>query len=199
MIKKDLIDELKFDTIAEKLLNSYELVIGGEVYRICELEIYCRNEKHNDEYVHCNKDQSLYEKFYFHKYANGSYKGGTYKGMDITFGDNKTFFGILIRSIYNERTGEFIEGPCRTVNKILEINEYDKNNLKEFVGENILSIYDDKRIFLKYNDDLNFKNIYSGPRIGLSDKYPNFKLKNYRYVIYKKKIKKDKKNLILII
>lgn len=201
MITEKLIDQLNFDTIAEKILNSTELLINEKRFRICEIEIYFRSENHNDEYTHCNKDQSLFEKFYFHKYPNGTYKGGTYKGMDITFGktteEKNRYFGILIRSIYNIRDNEFIEGPCRVVNKILELNGHD--NIRDMIGNRTLSIYNEKIVSIVHTDNLEFKNIYSGPRIGLSDKYPHYRNKNYRYVIYKNKIKKEKKKLELII
>src|SRR5579883_2225689 len=101
MINNELINKLDFDTIAEKILNSYELIIKGIKYRICEIEFYCRCKDHDDKYTHCTPDQQKYEKFYFHKYHNGTYKSGTYKGMDITFGNKDMYFGILIRSIYN--------------------------------------------------------------------------------------------------
>jgi len=197
MITKKLIESLDFGKIADQILNNYELVIKDQVYRICEIEFYCRCSKHEDKYTHCNKDQMEYEKFYFHKYNNGTYKAGTYKGIDITFGNNNMYFGILIRSIYNEQNNEFIEGPCRTVNKILEINECSQ--VKELIGDEILGIYGDERVKIRHNKDLIKKSIYIGPRIGLSDKYPDYKLKKYRFIINSDKIKKDKKSLELMV
>lgn len=83
-------------------------------------------------------------KWYFHRFGK-TYKVGTYKGMDLTFGKgDKAYGGILIRAISSVGAtdgkhlppNEFIEGPCNTVNKILEHNS-DKDNIykevKEFV------------------------------------------------------------------
>ena len=198
MITEKAIRKLDFDDIAEKILNSYELVIKNERYRICEIEFYCRCAEHDDRYTHCSKDQQEYEKFYFHKYATGTYKSGTYKGMDITFGNKNMYYGILIRSIYNISKNEFIEGPCRTVNKVLELNGCQE--VKELLRPNeILSIYGDDRVRIECNRDMEYKNIYKGSRIGLSDKYPDYRDRRYRYVIYKNRIKKERNKLELMI
>jgi len=37
--------------------------------------------------------------WYFHRYGSKGYKSGTYKGLDITFGQDSMYGGILIRSI----------------------------------------------------------------------------------------------------
>lgn len=197
MITNELVNELEFDIIAEKILNSYEIIIKDIPYRLCEIEIYCKCEKHDDKYTHCAKEQAEYEKFYFHRHRNGTYKSGTYKGLDITFGNNDMYYGVLIRSIYNEKNNEIIEGPCRTVNKILELNGHSE--VKNFVVNGTLNIYEDNRLKIRFNNNLKFQSIYAGPRIGLSDKYPEYMKRKYRYIIYKDKIKKDKKNLELMI
>ena len=56
-----------------------------------------------------------------------SFKCGTYKGMDITFGNKNIFGGILIRSIMDLNDGSYIEGPCNSVSKLLQIR-----GVKEF-------------------------------------------------------------------
>ena len=43
---------------------------------------------------------------------------------------------------------------------------------------------------------LDKEQIYKGARVGLSDKYPKFKNLNYRFLIKKNLIKKQKKDLI---
>lgn len=183
----------KFNEIADILLNKVNLNIKGEKYRICEIEFYYHGDGHKDEYTHKDKDQLTFKKFYFHKYKTGSYKSGTYKGMDITLGNNTTYFGILIRSICNIQTNEFIEGPCRTVNKILEL--FGVSDVSQFMinKNNILSIDDaSNELFIELNNTLQKEDIYQGPRIGLSDKYPAFRNLDYRYAVKIKNIKKER-------
>ena len=130
-------DFLEFaNTILNHILIYLPLTKNKKAYRICEIEFYLFNNKtHKDNYVHCSLDQLKWQKFYFHQFKNGSYKSGTYKGMDMTFGvlEREIYFGVLIRSIMDMETGEFIEGPCRSVNKILEI--YQSHDVKEFLGK----------------------------------------------------------------
>lgn len=183
-----------FIMIADKILNNSELVVGETRFRICEIEFYYRNEEHNDEYVHSHKNQLEFGKFYFHRYHNGSYKSGTYKGMDLAFGDvsKKLYCGILIRSIQDLKTGDFIEGPCRSVNKILETLGFpDVKTFMQSRNEPV-QIYSPGPIQLVHIP-LQKEEIYCGPRVGLSDKYPNFKTVDYRFATQIKKIKKQKK------
>ena len=57
-----------------------------------------------------------------------SFKAGSYKGMDLSFGSmasnsemGNISGGILIRSILNTHTNQYIEGPCLTLSEILNI------------------------------------------------------------------------------
>lgn len=183
-----------FDEIADRILNRRVLQINNKNYRICEIEFYLHNKNHKDEYVHCAADQFLYGTFYFHKFKNGTYKGGNYKGMDVSFGDanTKTYFGFLIRAIYDIKAKEMIEGPCKVVNKILQ--ELGHDSIMSFTGGENPSIYGDELAVVK--KDLTEKEIWVARRIGLSDKYPEFREKKYRYVIYKDLIKREKTRLI---
>jgi len=60
-------------------------------------------------------------------------------------------------------------------------------------NNNVLNL----KLKLILNDSLNKEQIFIGPRIGLSDKYPEYKNKLYRFLIYKNLIKKQKTKLIL--
>lgn len=66
-----------FETISDLILNKMVLNSGNSKYRICEIEMYYKNNSHPDKYVHSNPDQKSYGKFYFHKYWNGAFKSGT--------------------------------------------------------------------------------------------------------------------------
>lgn len=196
-IDYDAIDESTIQILAQALLTKYVIVVGTKEFRICEIEFYVRNENHNDEYTHGDAHQKTYGKWYFHRYPNGSYKSGTYKGVDLTLGNANTYFGILIRSMYDEETDEMIEGPCKIVNKILELNSVESGDVKGYMEGRLspLNARSTKNFYIKRRN-LESETIYKGPRIGLSDKYPEWKNVNYRFVIKKDYIKKDKKNLI---
>jgi len=184
---------MDFDKIAYNLLNKVVLNSGSNLYRICEIEMYCYSELHPDLYVHRVEDQKTNGKFYFHKFSNGTYKAGTFKGLDITYGDEKTYFGVLIRSILNLKTRELTEGSCNCVNELI-----GGITVKEFMSkfDGIISI--DNKDFGLIDYKLPIKPLYHGPRIGLSDKYPEFRDRDYRYAIYIEHIVKKRKTFKLL-
>jgi hypothetical protein len=184
---------MDFDKIAYNLLNKVVLNSGGNLYRICEIEMYCYSELHPDLYVHRVEDQKTNGKFYFHKFSNGTYKAGTFKGLDITYGDEKTYFGVLIRSILNLKTRELTEGSCNCVNELI-----GGITVKEFMSkfDGIISINNKDFGLIDYK--LPIKPLYHGPRIGLSDKYPEFRDRDYRYAIYIEHIVKKRKTFKLL-
>lgn len=193
------LDEHYFDSIADIILNRRLLIVKNKKFRLTEIEMYLRNNNHNDEYVHCIDDQLNYKTFYFHKFKTGTYKSGTFKGMDLTFGDKdtNTYFGILIRSIKDCETNEIIEGPCNCVNRILK--EYGMDSISQFTENKTLNILKNKHNFIVKREIFDKEDIYKGPRIGLGDKYPEFKLRPYRYVIFKNSIKKQRKTLNILV
>ncbi len=190
-INADSIEE-----IAKTLLNKYVLIVDDTEYRMAEIEFYVKCTPHDDKYTHGDVNQKAFGKWYFHRYPNGSYKGGTYKGVDLTLGDKDTCFGILIRSIYNAETDEMIDGPCKTVNKILE--HYKCADVPAYMDDkdDPLSATSKDNFHVKRKNGLNAETIYKGPRIGLSDKYPEWKDIKYRYLIKKNMIKKGKNTLV---
>jgi hypothetical protein len=204
----------QFLNLADQILNKTILKANNTQFRICEIEMYLRNDSHPDEYVHKNIDQLAWEKFYFHKFSNGTFKAGTFKGLDICLGDTETntYFGILIRSIQNINTGEFTEGSCNCVNKILE--QFNVSNVKElfqnfFPNTNQIDISNELLGLVELgelgeidtsleptNHYVTNDKIFMSPRIGLSDKYPEYKTKLYRYAIKINNIKKQKKSFV---
>jgi 3-methyladenine DNA glycosylase Mpg len=193
LITEEFMHTSTFDEIANFILNRCILKVSNEKFRICEIEFYKFNDQHQDAYTHRDPDQQKFGKFYFHKYPNGTYKAGTYKCVDIAFGNSNTYFGILIRSIMNKKTKEFIEGPCRSVNKMLEILGF--NDVKSFMDTrtDLIDIGSDSDLSIKINNNLIQYDIFKGMRVGLGDKYPNFKELPYRFATNISKIKKQKK------
>lgn len=193
--------ESTFNYYADKLINNSFLVINGHKYNIMEIEFYLTCKDHPDPFTHQDKDQSIPNKWYFHKKGK-TYKQGTYKGLDITFRpshlspNEKCYGGILIRSIYNISNKKFIEGPCNVVDHILNMCQYD--SIHNFVNNN------DK---LDINDTFSQLHIlprkrsiiplYNSPRVGLTLKQLNnlrvvYIMKNYRYMIEPQVFKKNR-------
>ena len=174
--------EEKFFKMCDTILNKYALRVNDELYEFMELEVYLYCDGHLDPYVHKAKDQSIPEMFYFHKSGN-SYKGGTYKGLDITFGfkEKEAYGGILVRSIRKIGETNTIEGPCKTVDKILEICK--KDSIQDLVGDKQMKINNDILKIEKHNMQVTDKTIRS-PRVGLKLKkppYEEYTMKRYRY------------------
>lgn len=189
----------KFSKLTNVVLKEITLMIADKEYRLREIELYLYTDDHLDIYTHRDQDQATPCKWYFHK-MKGTYKGGTYKGLDITFGfkDKKnTYGGILIRGISN--ADKLVTGPCKVVDHILSINNFTKIvDLVADLSDNINDVSKISKLYLKYNNNLDKKTVYRGPRIGLSFKYPEYATKDYRYLTYKiKEIEKYKPSIII--
>ena len=177
-----------FAKISNYIFSNVCIRAGDKKFRIYEIEFYSRTNEHKDEYTHKNPLQKKFGKWYFHQTKKGNYKGGTFKGLDMTFGednedeDKNIYFGILIRSIFNESDKKFITGPCNSVNALLKefkcsnVKEYMKNREKDqdLVSENEKNLH----IIIEKRD---ISEIYKGPRIGLSDKYLEWRDIHYRF------------------
>ncbi len=76
--------QLTFQTIAEKLINSHQLVVNNEhFFRLCEIEFYLYHQtRHPDTFAHRHPEQVHHSNWYFHRQgtsATANYKAGTYK------------------------------------------------------------------------------------------------------------------------
>jgi hypothetical protein len=193
--KINLEDDKHFDVVANELLNNTSFFINTKEFRILEVEFYLFNEKFQDRYTHKDDLQLEYGKLYFHRINGKSYKSGTFKCMDFTFGSRKdsSYCGVLIRAMIEVGTTDAIVGPCKCVNRLLE--EYGCKNVKD-LEERIEFPIDlgSKDICVEKREHPK-ERIFIGPRIGLSDKYPEWQKSNYRYVIMKQYVKKGKTKL----
>lgn len=163
-----------FTNTARELLTLRGLLINGTVYELAEVEFYLTSKDHSDPYTHQHPEQKLYAKWGFHRAsdkADAKYRGGTFKGLDLTLGNENTYYGILIRSIYSKTTG-VICGPCKVVNTILEA--YKVASIEEFVSSDtenpsILDAMKNHREFHLVALDKPVEGpIYVGARIGLA-------------------------------
>lgn len=178
--------EILFQKHAERLLNNVVLKVKDVAYRICEIEMYYCGKDHEDKYTHCDSLQLENETFYPHRFKTGTYKSGTYKCMDIAYGNKETmtYFGILIRSLKRLDDNIFFTGPCICVNELLR--HFDCTEFKDFFKN-----YTTDEFKLE-EQKLDYEDIFVGPRVGLGDKYPEFKDKKYRFATHIKQIKKQK-------
>jgi hypothetical protein len=106
-----------FPAIAETLLNRVILLVGGDAYRIAEVEGYLYSVDHADPFTHRNPIQHEFGPWYFHRQGE-SYRGGTFKGLDLSLGDGHSTLGFLIRSIVAP-DDTLIGGPCLVVHHLL--------------------------------------------------------------------------------
>lgn len=158
--------EKQFSALSDKLFNNFVLVTQEAKYRLTEIEFYytniCSEEieipdhfppeaglpymledfhqtgfSHPDPYTHGFFNQNKSDCWYLH--SNGkSLKNGNYKGLDLTIGNEGefSFGGILIRGIRNISGEEYINGPSKVVDRIMQ--DLKKENIKEM--SNILTL-----------------------------------------------------------
>lgn len=113
--------EKDFNKIAKALMTEFVIKINTTEFYLTEIEFYCKtmnNDAHQDPYVHGDVLQKEFGKWYFH----GS-------GLDITFGNNNFYGGILIRGIktYSESGWKYTSGPLNVVKKLFS----ESNNISE--------------------------------------------------------------------
>jgi hypothetical protein len=202
-----------FARIASQLLGGVRLVVGGQPYRLVEIEFYyyCDNI-HPDPFTHCDPLQRECGRWYFHR-TRGSYRGGTYKGLDITFGDSKAFGGILIRSI-EAQDGTLFDGPSLCVDRLLmQVGVSDVAVLDGRIGSRLVwdadsplvvdrAIGASRRVQRAIASEPH--HIFTSPRVGLSLKkakksadMPRYILLPYRYLTEPRRISKGKLYLVL--
>lgn len=112
-----------FQRIANELMNDWVIQVGSKQYRIAEIEFYYNSEQHSDPYAHGHALQNEKGRWYFH----GS-------GLDLTFGDNGSFGGILIRAIYELKGKNYVYGPINCITELFSNlpNIYNSNSRISF-------------------------------------------------------------------
>jgi len=98
--------EHEFARLADLLINKCKIEMNGYSFLINELEFYYYNDNlHPDPFVHRSELQNKCGFWYFHD-----------SGIDITFGHDNNYGGILIRSLENNKPG-----PWNSFKSIMEI------------------------------------------------------------------------------
>ena len=170
----------RFDELANYLINECILKIGEIEYELMELEFYFKDKNHEDTNTHCSLCQMQSNRWYLHQLGNNKFKSGNYKGLDITFGDEDSYGGILIRGI--KANNEIIAGPSNTVSKIMEnlnLQINDMDTLGNLIFEQDISTNNSLKIIEKEN--INLSILLRSSRVGLVkiDKYFSYP---YRYI-----------------
>lgn len=186
-------EEKDFTDLAQLLLSHAYIQVKSSVgtstkyYRIIELEFYLKNDKFQDNYTHCDPDQKQFAHWYFHRSKpGGSYKGGTFKGLDLTLGYKGGYFGVLIRSIskyFDAFVHSVSAGPCIVVNQLLKDTGF--SSIGDLVrASESMDVRKNKFINLVFSRTIpqfGLRNIYTSPRIGLGDSYPELQNRNFRF------------------
>jgi len=209
----------QFSALSDKLFNHYVLVTPAANYRLTEIEFYytniCSHEikildhfpieagvpymhedfhqtgfPHPDPYTHGFGNQHKSDFWYLH--SNGkSLKNGNYKGLDLTIGNEGefSFGGILIRGIRNISGEEYINGPCKVVDRIMM--DLKMTNINEMADILTLSALDKNNAI--YLAEYSFDDTTHKPevpiqttRYGLKKKSEdegNFIEKPYRFIV----------------
>ncbi len=186
-----------FDQVCQELFYGSIFHVKNDRYQITEAELYLNSKEHPDAFTHGSMDQKKVGLFYFHKRGN-SYQEGNIKGIDITFGNESRYGGILLRGMQNlDDRDDYIDGPGRLSQRIIEI----------FGGEKVvdvapvldINIFSSSDIWIE-EKELSEQIIYKAPRKGLTlsknveARLPFF-AKHYRYLAHPIKTKEGKELL----
>jgi hypothetical protein len=191
-----------FAEIASRLLNTCDFVVAGNRYRFAELEMYYFGDPHQDLFSHRYPLQLEADRWYFHR-TRGEYRGGSFKGLDLTFGDGKAYFGILIRTIV-AANGNILDGPCVTVDYLLAQTKAAHVAVLDSLI-NSRSIWDPSSpVHITESETPRSATVYQSSRIGLSLKKskgkpdaPRFVGRPYRFLTEPANISKGKPHLVL--
>jgi hypothetical protein len=196
-----------FRGCADALLNNFEVVVAGKVFRFIEIEFYYNDHNvHQDTFIHGSDLQlKTAGHWYFHTAgaAGTTYKSGTYKGLDLTFGKpGKIPGGILLRAMEETSTGEVIEGPCMVVDRLLKENK--KDSIVELIkaGLSLCATDVNPFMFIRPAAKAAGRVVVGSPRVGLTLKRfdafkETFVMMPYRMTSFTTKIKKNRQTIVI--
>jgi 3-methyladenine DNA glycosylase Mpg len=190
--------------IAELVLNRTIWHMGGVAHRFTEVEFYVNGPKHGDTFTHGDPMQREFGRWYHHRTA-GEFRGGTYKGLDIAFGREDTFAGILIRGIEAlEGDRALYDGPCLCVDHLLELTHHaDVASIAASFDRLVdKPARGDSPSYLTVENTSRGKTVFATPRVGLSLKRGaseprvRFIAAPYRFLTEPARIKKGRPHLV---
>jgi 3-methyladenine DNA glycosylase Mpg len=161
-----------FKRIASELMNDWILISNDNKYRIAEIEFYFNHKGlHEDSYTHGHELQKQSGKWYLH----GS-------GIDITFGNEDCYGGILIRALQDlQDEKNYIYGPINSLTEIF------KNFGDVYKHQITVGLERDSEGLIKKEKPI------AAPRVGLNKaKDALMHEKFYRFLVLPKKKHADK-------
>jgi len=190
-----------FAAIAERLLSRTTLMVGTKPHRLHEIEFYYHGREHADSFTHCDPWQQTCARWYFHR-DGGTYRGGTYKGLDITFGPEGEYGGILIRSLGSE--DGFVNGSSLCVDRLLACTGHaDVASLARTVEEHPIDSTS-STLMLGDDDTIPAADIWRTARVGLTLKrvarHPEmvgYIARPYRFLDAPRQIQKGRLQLVI--
>lgn len=190
-----------FPELADQLLNRCRLVVAGTAHRLTEVEVYYHGEGHREPFSHREPIQRQSGPWYFHR-SHGSYRSGSFKGLDLSFGDDTAFGGILIRGL-EKPDGTLIDGPSLCVDYLLHaVGASSVADLDRAIGKR-LAWQADNPLYLQAAE-IEQRPVYRSPRIGLTLKRGadsierrRFVLRDYRFLTQPARISKGRVLLVL--
>lgn len=153
-----------FLEVSKMLFFNYQVNINGGRYKIIEIELYYKSDSHKDVFVHGDIEQKKCATWYLHKKGEG-FKEGNFVGVDITFGNQSRYGGILIRGLQNLNSKEIIDGSglvAKEFQKCFDVNS--AKELNEVISRDILNNND----VVVEKTSFSEEHIYMVPRKGLS-------------------------------
>lgn len=142
-----------FTQIATFLMQETVLRAENQHYRFTELEFYFQSKDHPDPFCHNNDLQKSKWQWYFHP-----------SGIDITFGGEEAFGGILIRGVRKidiPQMGidaeDFVSGPVNVIRDVFSnIGSIESGTLRlglEYLKGEKSPIVQSSRIGIKKEND----------------------------------------------
>lgn len=156
-----------FRRLAALILNGVTWHIGGRPHRFTEIEIYYNGAQHRDTFTHGDAMQRELGRWYFHR-SGEEYRGGTYKGLDIAFGRDDVFAGILVRGAESLADGVLVDGPCMCVDRILAVT--GRRSIRELVDsfDRGVDAAGGSPLYVTVDEVPRARAICESPRIGLT-------------------------------
>ncbi|MEO1273133.1 MAG: hypothetical protein AAFX99_34030 [Myxococcota bacterium] len=178
-----------FTTIADALLNHTVFMVGERRHRLLEIEFYYNGDTHADPFAHSDPMQQSCARWYFHR-DEGTYRGGSFKGLDISFGPEGMFGGILIRTIAALDDGTIINGCSLSVDHMLATTGTSTVAELDGIVDGRSVVQTDSPLHLVADDTLDSTQVWATGRVGLTLKrmyanptMPEFIMKPYRFLI----------------
>lgn len=189
------------EQIADLVLRRTTWRIAGKPHRFTEVEFYVTTANHDDPFTHGDEMQREFARWYHHR-TGGEYRGGTYKGLDLAFGRDDTYAGMLIRGVEStEPPAKLLDGPCVCVDHLLSLVKH--GSVPSFVDsyDRAVDGKDSAPSYLEVGDESALP-LYRSARVGLSlkrgasERRVRFIAAPYRFLTEPSRIKKGRVQLV---